>query len=274
MKTSPTSKWIIDALLTLGFSAAVLLDLTGLALHQWIGVGVGLLAAYHTVTHWDWIGAVTRGFFGKTSRRARLYMLIDALILGGFATIGLTGLVISTWLDLTLSSYGAWASVHEWSAYITLAALVVKLGLHRRWIVNVARKFLAAPETRPAGAASGRPAPAQAARAERGCTRREFLMLMGAAVSTLAVAGATGKLLQALDDSSAAAAQSDSPATATPTSSSAVANQASSSTTTIGASGSGLTCAQPCGKRCSYPGQCRRYVDVNGNNLCDNGECA
>jgi hypothetical protein len=28
------------------------------------------------------------------------------------------------------------------------------------------------------------------------------------------------------------------------------------------------------GKHCSFPGDCRDYVDSNGNGLCDLGECA
>ncbi|MBN1312798.1 MAG: hypothetical protein JXB30_15395 [Anaerolineae bacterium] len=33
------------------------------------------------------------------------------------------------------------------------------------------------------------------------------------------------------------------------------------------------TCIVRCSRQCSYPGRCRRYVDVNQNNLCDFGEC-
>jgi hypothetical protein len=32
-------------------------------------------------------------------------------------------------------------------------------------------------------------------------------------------------------------------------------------------------CSVICDKGCSYPGQCRRYVDTNGNGICDLTEC-
>jgi hypothetical protein len=32
-------------------------------------------------------------------------------------------------------------------------------------------------------------------------------------------------------------------------------------------------CVVQCGRGCSFPGHCRRYIDVNGNQLCDKGEC-
>jgi len=33
------------------------------------------------------------------------------------------------------------------------------------------------------------------------------------------------------------------------------------------------TCIVQCPRSCTYPGQCRKYVDANGNGLCDLGEC-
>ncbi len=275
MKSSLTSKWIVDAALLLGFCAAVLLDLTGLSLHQWIGVGVGLLAVYHLLTHLDWVTAVTRRFFGKTSPRSRLYYLIDALILGGFVLIGVTGLLISTWLNLTLDGMAALAAIHKWTAYLTLAALLVKVVLHWRWIVNVAGKFFEAPAERQKNA--GFPAAAHStsstspARPTRGYTRREFLKLMGAgALSTVAVAGVTRALdaLQASEDGTTGA-----PAAAGSSTSTTVTTNTGSTST--GVSAASLVCTH-CqrGKHCSFPGDCHNYLDTNGNNLCDYGECA
>jgi len=33
------------------------------------------------------------------------------------------------------------------------------------------------------------------------------------------------------------------------------------------------TCVVRCPRGCAFPGQCRRYIDENGNDLCDLGEC-
>lgn len=275
------------------------LDLTGLELHQWLGVGVGLLAGYHLLTHWEWVAAVTRRFFGKTSPRARLYYLIDVLMLGGFVTIGVTGLLISTWLNLTLGGIATLVAIHKWTAYLTLAALGVKLALHWRWIVSVAGKFVQAPAAHRAPA--GSPAAAQAtsggasdgaapAMPTRGYTRRESLKLMGAAAfSTVAVVGVAAKTLEALQardndsTSTVAALATDttlnaSPASvsvAPPAATTTVAAVPTATTTTASVAAVSVVCIS-CrrGKHCSSPGACRDYMDTNGNNLCDRGECA
>ena len=78
-----------------------------------------------------------------------------------------TGLVISTWLNLSLTNYAAWRSVHIAATIATLVVTGVKIILHRNWILQVARKWVFSPS---ASATTIAP-PALA--------RRDFLGLMG-----------------------------------------------------------------------------------------------
>ncbi|WP_129629005.1 DUF4405 domain-containing protein [Candidatus Oscillochloris fontis] len=304
MKASPTTKWITDAILLVGYCVAVWLDLTGLELHQWLGVGVVLLAGYHMLTHMDWVSAVTRRLFSKTNPRVRLYYLINVLMLGSFAAIGITGILISTWLNLTLESMALLIAIHKWTAYLTLAVVGIKLALHWRWIVNVAGKLVATPAARQ---------PATAEVVGRTYTRREVLKLMGvAALSSVAGVGVLGKALNALqmqDTEVASAAESLATSTATsapavPTAVPVVAAPASvasevpvvavptevptavpvvaaptavpvvavpTAVPVVAAPVACRTCRRR--KHCAYPGDCRDYVDTNGNGRCDLGEC-
>ena len=141
MKTNKQKhNWLIDAALFLAFLLSFWLELTGVEVHQWLGVAIGVVAGYHLVTHWTWVKSVTDRFFKQTSRQARLYYVIDATVLIGLATISVTGLVISTWLDLALANFSAWKTIHVIASLSTLTAVVVKLGLHWRWIVATARR--------------------------------------------------------------------------------------------------------------------------------------
>ena len=148
-KTSHQTHWLIDLGLLAGYLISFYLDLTGVNLHQWLGVGVTVLALIHLVLHWDWVKAVVSRFFGKTSGRSRIYLLLDLLIMLGAVVIFETGLVISTWFNLELYNYAAWLDVHIYSSVITLGITVLKLGLHWRWIVATAKKIFASRETLP-----------------------------------------------------------------------------------------------------------------------------
>ena len=252
-QNKPKTTWLIDAALFGGFLLALWLDLTGLPVHQWLGMGVAVLAGYHLATHWSWVKAVTERFFGRTSRQARTFYAVDVGLVVGFAAILVTGLVISTWLDLALASYAAWRTVHVVASVATLGLVVAKIGLHWRWIVSVARRSIFPTPAGRTGAAQPVPVAAQV-------NRRDFVRLMAGVGAIALLAGAN-----ALNGSEGDQAEA-SPAAQTP-----VGTQAQAATSTTGTSNA--SCTVRCNKGCSYPGRCRRYVDTNNNGRCDLGEC-
>lgn len=175
MKTVPQHHhWLIDAVLFLGFLVSYLLDVTGLALHEWLGVAVGILAVYHLLVHWQWVQAVTRRLVGRTSGEARWFYTLDVGLTIGFLTILVTGVVISTWLNLPLQDYLAWRDVHILSSLATLLLTVIKIGFHWKWIVCVAKRSIFKPLV-PVLTTGGKPAPLGTL-----ASRRDFLRLMGA----------------------------------------------------------------------------------------------
>jgi hypothetical protein len=286
MKTNrQKSNWILDVLLFTGFLVSFTLDLTGLALHQWIGIFCVLLSAYHLIIHWDWVTAVTLRFFKNTSGQARTYYLLDTAIMLGFYLIVMTGIVISTWLNLALTNYAVWVDFHVTTSIVTLLMVVLKVGLHWRWIVRVARQSIFRPDPQPVPVLKPVPVPVTASGA---INRRDFMKLMGivgvASLTAFAFTlndnlGAQATSPTASEDAvvnqeavpSTSAASTDSAtvteATPTVTNEAVTVSQPTSTTTTT------TSCTVQCNKGCSFPGHCRRYQDSNGNNRCDFGEC-
>ena len=262
MNTKQKTNWWIDLILFAGFITTYFLDLTGVEAHQWIGILCGTLAAYHLFLHFDWVGAVSKRFFGKTSGQARIYYSLDALLLLGFVLIGVTGLVISTWLNLSLSNYSAWLYIHITISIITLVTLLLKLAFHWRWIVRTTRKIWAEPVMVPAKNAAV--SPSKVSSGHMG--RREFLQVMGVvgAVSFLALANASRGLEKTVATSEVSTTEDVDTQT--------VSNKVNGSS--LSTSSSNGSCTVRCRKACSYPGHCHRYVDTNDNGRCDLGECS
>lgn len=250
------TNWIVDASLFTGFLMTFFLDTTGLAWHQWLGVFLGALALFHLLIHWKWVAAVTRRFGSKTSRQSRLYYLLDWSILMSFLLIGFSGIWISTWLDLDLNNYLLWKDLHVYSSITSLVLILVKIAAHWRWVVKTARVYFGLWKTpAPMGSAL-----ATSTRAQSGSlNRKEFLQLMG-------LAGLASLLSAAnLVDFGQAAGQSIVEGQTNPP---------SLPDTTIDSSGSTPgSCQVICDQGCTYPGQCRRYIDQNGNGICDLTEC-
>jgi hypothetical protein len=286
--------WFIDAIALVGFILVFFLDLTGVDLHQWLGLILGGLALVHLVLHWGWVKNVTAKYFGALSWRSRLYALIDSFILLGFGVILATGLVISTWLNLSLTNYQNWRDVHVGASIGTLLLLVVKIGLHWRWIISTAQHIFLAPASYPQLAPRSTAVQPAAAQIDR----RQFLTLMSVvgAAASLAIGGvvlddqntsdtspalASETIQNGLPSSGPSVPQASVPASSSspqlPTSEPTQAATVTPSTPAV-ASSSNVTaseqCFVRCNRGCSYPGRCRRYTDSNGNSKCDLGECA
>jgi hypothetical protein len=259
MNTKHTHNWLIDATLFTGLIAAFFLDLTGLELHQWLGVGIGAIALYHLLDHWQWITAVTSRFFGKTSNRSRGYYLVNLSILAGFLIITFTGLIISSWLDLSLSNPESWLTIHILASIGTLILVTLKIVLHWRWIAVVTRKVFNPPPAPVPNPAPARPAPSGSGQ----LSRAEFLKVLG--VASLASLVALTQAVNSLPSPEAAL---------TSTAQTSQTSQVSTSASSSNLASASLACSVRCDKRCSYPGHCHRYTDTNGNGRCDYGECA
>lgn len=257
MNTTLKSRWLVDAGLLFLFIATFFLDITGVPLHQWIGVAVGVSVVYHLISHWAWVKSVTLRFFGKTSSRSRIYYLLDASLLMGLLTIIGTGLVISTWLNLSIVSYTAWHFIHVTASLITLLAIVLKVGLHWRWIASVAKNIFTRPSLEPRGATG-----MVSTSTGKLVGRREFNRVMTVVgISSIAAAIQGVSSLQ-WEESSTASSSSDTSNTSKLSISLLNGSQTSSAK-------SGTV---RCNKRCAYPGHCRRYADSNNNGRCDLGE--
>ncbi len=140
-------------------------------------------------------------FFHKRFGKARLNFVIDLTILLGFAVIGLTGVVISTWLNLPLPAYDVWRQVHITGSVATLVLIMIKMGLHLRWIEQTTRKILVSVFTLPAKKLAPQPIEAN----DKSVGRREFLVTMGmmSSAAIIALASASKSLAESLSNGDA-----------------------------------------------------------------------
>ena len=245
------TNWLIDAALFGSFIVLFFLELTGLALHQWLGIVCGALALYHLARHWKWVKAVGQRLLGGTTWQARLYYLVDAFLLLGFGVILVSGLMISTWLNAPLGDAArTLVDLHLLTSQAALLLVVLKVALHWRWIAKTARQI-----TLQSNAPSAKFTPE--------IYRRDFIKLMGMVGIAAALA-----LLYSTRPTATTNAQAPSPQA--PDLQELLTPRATSQP-----SNSSPSCTKRCprGRSCSYPGSCRLYTDSNGNNRCDLGEC-
>jgi hypothetical protein len=288
MKNKQVTYWKMDAVLFAGFLTAFWMDLTGLWLHQWLGLFAGILAIIHMFIHWKWIKTTIATFASKVSTKSRRYIVLDVGLLSGFIGIVFTGVIMSTWLQLNLNNYETWLSVHIAISIGTLLILLLKLAAHGKWIVAASRKVFSRSSSRQAPSVNTSQVQLQMQEAN---DRRVFLRMMGVvgAASVFAIARAADGLsfanAESLETSEnqedvedIVATTQRTTQTANPTATPVVTQVSTAATeepvvVATQAVPTQSSCVIRCQKRCSYPGHCGRYVDSNSNGYCDNGEC-
>ena len=157
-KTNPTKvNLFLDVALFAVFLLALDPRLTGIAIHEWLGVAGAAAVVVHLLLHWEWIAGVTRRFLGRTSGTARLNYVVDALFFIDLVVISLSGVMVSQAL-LPLVGLAApggtfWLVTHSLSADLVVLLVAVHAALHWKWIVNAVRRYV----LRPVAVAGKRP---------------------------------------------------------------------------------------------------------------------
>lgn len=150
-KTNPTKvNLLLDTVIFIAFLLVLDPRLTGIALHEWLGLAGAAAVVVHLLLHWAWIVGVTRRFLGRTSGAARLNYVVDALFFLDLVVINLSGLMVSQallpLLGLTAPGGTFWLVAHSLSADLAVVLVAVHAALHWKWIVNAVRRTVWRPQ--------------------------------------------------------------------------------------------------------------------------------
>jgi Domain of unknown function (DUF4405) len=142
---------VVDIILAVSFLALMSVNLTGLLIHEWLGIALMLLVIVHLLSQWDWTVSSTRSFLSRLTPRVRVnYVLNWALFTAG-VLVFVSGILISQNVlpALGLSTgrggtalFGFWHQLHTLSADAVLVLAALHLGLNWRWVVNACKHLV------------------------------------------------------------------------------------------------------------------------------------
>lgn len=117
--------------------------LTGVGLHEWLGIGVFVVFLVHCAMHAGAVGAALRDF-GRIPWGAKGNLVLDALVLAAFMVVTVSGLLISGAVlpafGLYAGGYYFWDPLHAIAAKALLALLLVHVVVHWRWVASFSGK--------------------------------------------------------------------------------------------------------------------------------------
>lgn len=143
----------LDITLFVAFIVDSNMHVTGLAIHEWLGILFGVLLVYHLLLHWNWIVAVGGRLLARLPAQERIKALVDILLFVNMIAVVVTGIWIS---EVAMGQIGVefapnmiWRQVHKVSADMVVWLVALHVALNWRWIMNATRRYLWQPLTRP-----------------------------------------------------------------------------------------------------------------------------
>jgi hypothetical protein len=137
-----------DGLLLVAYTLVYSLGFTGLAAHEWLGLGIGLALLLHLTLHWDWVIRTTRRLFARGGRDRGIYLVNLALLIVMTLCV-LSGVLISQvalyQLGISVRPGPFWTNVHDTTSKLTLILVPVHVAMRWRWIVSVGHRLLSRP---------------------------------------------------------------------------------------------------------------------------------
>ena len=134
-----------DGVLLVAYTLAYSLGFTGLAIHEWLGIGIGVALLLHLTLHWDWVLRTSRRLLRRGGRDRLIWLVNLALLLTMTLCIA-SGVLISRvalyQIGLTAPGGPFWTTLHDTTAKLTLGLVPVHVALRWRWIVSVGRRLL------------------------------------------------------------------------------------------------------------------------------------
>ena len=113
---------------------------TGIGIHEWLGLGMPVIFFVHAAMHVDWVIEAVRGSFVRLSWARTGNAVLDLVIVAVVMVVMVSGVMVSgavlPALGLYADGYYFWDPLHAIAAKALLALLLVHVVAHWRWLVG------------------------------------------------------------------------------------------------------------------------------------------
>lgn len=149
-KVNPVKiNYLYDLLILIVFLVLFDPHVTGVAIHEWLGIAFGAALITHLLLHWKWLVASTRRFLGRLPRATRLNYVLNALLFVAMTVLIFSGLMMSESalpaLGIQLPEGRTWHQLHALSSDWALIILGFHVALHWKWILTTTKRYVISP---------------------------------------------------------------------------------------------------------------------------------
>lgn len=142
-------KLILDLTMFGAFLAVSNPHLTGMSIHEWLGVSFIAAIITHLLFNWEWIVNVGKTFFRKLWHQSRLNFVVDTAFFIAMTGVLFSGLMISKSvlpiLGIQLNVGQGWKSIHFILSDASVILLGLHFALHFKWVVTNIGRYVVNP---------------------------------------------------------------------------------------------------------------------------------
>jgi hypothetical protein len=142
-------KLILDLTMFGAFLAVSNPHLTGMSIHEWLGVSFIAAIITHLLFNWEWIVNVGKTFFRKLWHQSRLNFVVDTAFFIAMTGVLFSGLMISKSvlpiLGIQLNVGQGWKSIHFMLSDASVILLGLHFALHFKWVVTNIGRYVVNP---------------------------------------------------------------------------------------------------------------------------------
>ncbi len=140
--------WWLDAGLFVAYVVVLSPRLTGLPVHEWLGIAMALVILVHLLLAWPWIETAMRRVTLPRRTRDTVNLALNVALFVTTTVVIVSGIVISQvavpWLGVPTINDRVWRLMHNrWTTYMWWSASA-HLAMNWRWISSAARRYLPA----------------------------------------------------------------------------------------------------------------------------------
>lgn len=138
--------FLLDLVLFVALLIAFEPRLSGIPIHEWLSLVLGITLTVHLLWHWDWMLNIGKRYFKRLFHVSRLKFVVDLLFLIAFVTVLVSGLLVSRSIlplfGIQTVHRSLWRPIHSLSGNLSLLFLAIHLGLNWDWFVCTLKRYV------------------------------------------------------------------------------------------------------------------------------------
>lgn len=136
------TKYFLDLIMTLCFICIMKIKITGMHLHEILGLWILIFVIIHNLLNFKWIKSVSKKLFDESlNTRTKISCYLNMILAVLVTVTVVSGLLVSVTIfrNITTENRELWANVHKISALLTFIGISIHVGLHWKMIMHAFR---------------------------------------------------------------------------------------------------------------------------------------